>query len=159
VAAGFDLCLHLLSLDQGTEASLSAARAMVVPRHRVGNQLQYSPRIGIGTGEQLKETLQWIAKNCSQQISVKQMASRANQSERTFHRHCVIATGMSPVKWLNHRRVQMAARLLEDPELTIEGIAHSTGLGSATNLRSQFRAVLGTTPSEYRAAFHRAPRA
>ena len=48
-----------------------------------------------------------------------------------------------------------ARELLEETELPVEEIAAAVGLGTATNLRRHFRAVLGTTPSDYRRTFFR----
>ena len=46
-----------------------------------------------------------------------------------------------------------AQELLEHSDHSIEQIATESGLGSATNLRIQFRQVLGTSPTSYRRAF------
>ncbi len=40
-AAGIDLCLHVVSLDYGSEVAASVARRLVMPLHREGGQAQY----------------------------------------------------------------------------------------------------------------------
>ena len=42
VAAGIDLCLHLVRRDQGAAVANRIARRMVVPPHRAGGQVQFA---------------------------------------------------------------------------------------------------------------------
>ena len=44
VAAGVDLCLHLVRRDHGAEAANAIARRMVVAAHRDGGQAQFVER-------------------------------------------------------------------------------------------------------------------
>ena len=44
VAAGVDLCLHLVRRDHGAEAANAVARRMVVAAHRDGGQAQFVER-------------------------------------------------------------------------------------------------------------------
>ena len=41
VAAGLDLCLHILRRDHGAALANAIARRIVVPPHREGGQAQY----------------------------------------------------------------------------------------------------------------------
>ncbi|GIJ23808.1 hypothetical protein Vlu01_44320 [Micromonospora lutea] len=61
--------------------------------------------------------------------------------------------GTSPRAWLIAARLRLACTLLESGDLTVEEIARRSGLGSAANLRLQFRRAYATTPLAYRAAF------
>lgn len=64
--------------------------------------------------------------------------------------------GQSPQAWLQGIRLDTAAELLETTDLGTEAIADSVGLGTATNLRTQFSAVYGVPPSRYRGTFRAA---
>src|SRR5664279_2358528 len=44
VAAGIDLCLHIVRTDHGAEAATRIARRMVVAPHRDGGQAQFIDR-------------------------------------------------------------------------------------------------------------------
>ncbi|MFD9021704.1 GlxA family transcriptional regulator, partial [Streptomyces sp. NPDC059570] len=48
VAAGIDLCLHMVRRDHGTAVANDVARRTVVPPHRDGGQAQYIHRPGAG---------------------------------------------------------------------------------------------------------------
>ena len=56
VAAGIDLCLHLVRTDHGAEAATRIARRMVVAPHRDGGQAQFIDRpISAGAQTELAE--------------------------------------------------------------------------------------------------------
>jgi transcriptional regulator GlxA family with amidase domain len=59
------------------------------------------------------------------------------------------------MQWIMRARIDRARELLEETDLAVEEISSTVGLGTATNLRRHFRAVLGTTPSDYRRTFFR----
>lgn len=60
---------------------------------------------------------------------------------------------MSPGEWLSVERVNLAKILIEETTQDFETIAAKSGLGTATNLRHQFRRRLGLSPRSFRKAF------
>lgn len=157
MAAGIDLCLHLLQRDRGPRAALDRARRMVVPVRRSGNQAQFSPAAPALEDGPIGDAMRWAEQRLGEPITVEQLARRACTSPRTLSRWFRERVGASPHEWLTRRRVDAAARLLESPDRSVDEIAAACGLGSAANLRQRFRAAYGTTPTGYRAAFATAP--
>lgn len=157
VAAGIDLCLRLVEVDFGHEASLLAARNMVAPLRRSGDQRQFLPTAraeDLSGRPQLRAAFTWATENLSEEITVADLARRAHQSPRTFSRHVRSVIGTSPKSWLTSQRISRAAQLLEQSDLAVDAIAQQVGMGTGSTLRSQFRSVYGVTPSAYRRAFH-----
>ncbi len=154
-AACIDLCLHLVRKDFGAEVANTVARQMVVPPHRDGGQAQFvSTAIReVQDHDPFSETLQWAQSHLSEPLSVEILAHRAAMSPRTFARRFTETTGVAPHQWLVRQRVMLAQRLLETTDLPIDRVAEDCGLGTATNLRSHFRATIGTTPTAYRRTF------
>ena len=74
-------------------------------------------------------------------------------SPRTFARRFVSATGSAPYQWLLRQRVQLARRLLESSDLSIEAVAEKSGFQTASNLRKHFGRVVHRSPKAYREAF------
>ncbi|MGK0185387.1 MAG: AraC-like DNA-binding protein/mannose-6-phosphate isomerase-like protein (cupin superfamily) [Verrucomicrobiales bacterium] len=64
-------------------------------------------------------------------------------------------TGMPPMKYLERRRAQHAARLMLGTPLSNEEIAEQVGYASAANLDEQMKSTTGRTAREYRADFCR----
>jgi len=62
-------------------------------------------------------------------------------------------TGESVTRFINGFRVQHAAQLLETTDLPVTEVMLDAGFLSKSSFNSEFRRVLGKTPSEYRKAF------
>jgi transcriptional regulator GlxA family with amidase domain len=154
VAAGVDLCLHIVRSDHGAEAANAVARRMVVAAHRDGGQAQYVERpLPPADGESLEPTRAWMRERLAEPLSVEAMARHAGYSPRTFAHRFRAETGTTPLQWLIGRRVAEAQRLLEGTAMSIEEVAARAGFGGAVALRQHFGRVVGTSPTAYRRAF------
>jgi transcriptional regulator GlxA family with amidase domain len=154
VAAGIDLCLHLVARDHGTAAANAIARRMVVAPQRGGGQAQFVERaVPEPADGGLGATRTWMLERIEKPLTVAEMARHAVRSERSFARHFRAETGSTPLRWLHEQRILQARRLLEETDMPVEDVASSCGFGTATTLREHFRRALHTTPTAYRRAF------
>jgi transcriptional regulator GlxA family with amidase domain len=154
VAAGIDLCLHVIRDDHGAGAANAVARQVVIAPHRDGGQAQYIRQpVPAEAGTSLAATRAWAQNRLATPMTVRDLARHASVSERTFARRFRAETGTTPLRWLALQRLAIARELLEDGALTIEETARRCGLGSTDNLRLYFRRHLRTTPSAYQRAF------
>ena len=93
-AAGIDACLYLVRKEQGSRVANGIARRMVVPPHRDGGQAQYVVQpIAPSCDGSLRDLLEWLRAHLDQPLTVRQLAPRANMSERTFARRFVPTPG------------------------------------------------------------------
>ena len=155
-AAGIDACLYLVRKEQGMRVANGIARRMVVPPHRDGGQAQYVQRPvapTCGAGSTLRDLLEWLQANLDKPVAVRQLAARANMSERTLARRFVQDTGTTPQRWLTGQRILLAQQLLEETDETVDYIAERCGFGNAMALRHHFRLWRQTTPHAYRTMF------
>jgi transcriptional regulator GlxA family with amidase domain len=153
-AAGIDACLYLVRKEQGSRVANGIARRMVVPPHRDGGQAQYVAQpVAASCDGTLRELLEWLRANLNEPLAVRQLAARANMSERTFARRFVQDTGTTPQRWLIGQRILLAQQLLEESDETVDYIADRCGFGNATAMRHHFRIWRGTTPNAYRHLF------
>lgn len=154
IAAGIDLCLHIVRADHGAEVANAIARRSVVAPHRSGNQAQFVehplPEV---RSSGLAETLAWAQERLSEPIAVADLAAHAGYSVRSFCRRFRAEAGTSAWQWILLQRVLLARRLLETSDLGTEQVATAAGFSSAVAFRKRFRELVGTTPSAYRAAF------
>lgn len=154
-AAGLDLCLHIVRQDFGSARAMEVSRRMVVAPHREGGQSQYAPAHlpDVGAEAGLAPVLDWASSRLAETLTVDDLAAQAGMSTRTLGRRFVAETGTTPVRWLNHQRLDRARALLETTDFQIDRVARESGLGTESNLRQHFRERLDTTPSAYRRAF------
>ncbi|MFD3679053.1 GlxA family transcriptional regulator [Streptomyces sp. NPDC058613] len=154
VAAGVDLCLHLVRRDHGTAVANRAARLCVVPPWRDGGQAQYIDRpVPEPTVATTTATRAWALERLAEPVTLAELAAHARMSLRTFTRRFRDEVGMTPVQWLTAQRLEIARHLLESSDLPVDLVAHHAGFGSANSLRQHMRSVLGISPIAYRRTF------
>ena len=157
-AAGIDACLHLVARDFGTQVANSVARRLVMAPQRTGGQAQFIPTpVGRTPRSDLSQVMQWARERLHQPLEVRELASQAAMSERTFLRRFSDATGLAPKAWLQHERLSRARELLESTTQKSEAIAHQCGYRTVESFRVAFRSVVGLPPSVYRERFGRRP--
>lgn len=154
VAAGIDLCLHMVRRDHGTAIANEVARRTVVPPHRDGGQAQYihrpvpDPQLATTTTARA-----WALGRLHEPIQLRDMAEQESMSVRTFTRRFREEVGISPGQWLTQQRVERARHLLESTDLSIDQVASDAGFGTAQSMRQHLQAALGVTPTAYRRTF------
>jgi transcriptional regulator GlxA family with amidase domain len=153
VAAGIDLCLHIVEADHGAAVSGEVARRMVAPVHRSGGQAQFIRHAPPAGGPSLAATCEWAIAEMQRPLTVADLADHAHFSSRTLARRFVEETGMAPIRWLTLQRLLEARRLLEATDVPVEEVALRCGLGTAANLRLHLGREIGVTPTGYRRAF------
>ncbi|WP_232534036.1 GlxA family transcriptional regulator [Plantactinospora sp. KBS50] len=154
VAAGIDLCLHLVRTDHGSEIANRAARRCVVPPWRDGGQAQFIDRPVPRTPHtSTSAAREWAGGHLAEPITLHQLAARANMSVRTFTRRFRQETGLSPAQWLLQQRTDHARLLLETTDLAVDQVARRCGFGTAAALRQRLRQRIGVSPSAYRRTF------
>ncbi|NUU24332.1 MAG: helix-turn-helix domain-containing protein [Streptomycetaceae bacterium] len=154
VAAGIDLCMHLLRRDHGSEIANQVARRCVVPPWREGGQAQFIERpVPEPSGTGTAESRAWALGELHRPITLAEMAARARMSVRTFTRRFRDEVGMTPGQWLTRQRVEHARRLLETTDLAVDRVAERSGFGTAASLRQHMVGAIGVPPSAYRQTF------
>jgi transcriptional regulator GlxA family with amidase domain len=156
VAAGLDLCLHVIRRDHGARVAASVARRTVVAPHRDGGQAQFIarplPEPGVASGS-LAATREWALERIDRRLDVAALAAHACMSRRTFARRFVQETGTTPGQWVLEQRTRAAQALLEATDLPIEQVATRSGFGGPATLRLHFARRLSITPTAYRRRF------
>ena len=159
-AAGIDLCLHIVRTDYGAAVANAAARLALVAPVRPGGQAQFTDTpLPPETGTSLAETRAWIMTRLDRPLTLTDLARHAAVSVRTLTRRFHEETGLSPLQWLLHQRVDRARELLETTRLPVDQVARASGLGTADSLRQHLLRRVGLTPSDYRTTFTRLPAA
>ncbi|MEV5314134.1 MULTISPECIES: helix-turn-helix domain-containing protein [unclassified Streptomyces] len=154
VAAGIDLCLHIVRRDHGTAVANEVARRTVVPPHRDGGQAQYIQRPVPHPQQATTTTARaWALGRLHEPIQLRDMAEQEAMSVRTFTRRFREETGVSPGQWLTQQRVEHARHLLESTDLSVDQVARDAGFGTAQSMRQHLQAALGVTPTAYRRTF------
>lgn len=151
VAAGMDLCLHLIRQDAGPELAGATARRLVVPAWRTGGQAQYIEHSApAAIDDPLQPTVAWMEANAAEPLDLQAIAEQAAVSVRTLNRRFQEQFGTTPLGMLTNMRLARARRLLEETVLPVDRVAEQSGFGSYASLRHHFSRTVGVSPLRYR---------
>ena len=155
VTSGIDMALSLVEHDTDRDTALAIARQLVVFLRRPGNQTQFSTQLRAQTAhrEPLRDIQQWITEHPDADLTIDELARRANLSPRQFARTFTAETGATPGHYVDQTRLETARRLLEDTTHAIEHVARHSGYGTPEAMRRAFHNALGVSPAEYRRRF------
>ncbi len=154
VTAGIDLALALVEQDLGRTVALEVARYLVVFLKRPGGQSQFSAFLSLQAAEdKFGPFHEWLQEHLADELSLPVLAAKAGMSERSFSRHYLEATGLTPAHAVERLRVEAARLLLSETRLPVKRISQSCGFGSEETMRRSFLRVLAVTPQDYRGRF------
>jgi len=153
-ASWHDLVLYLIAREVGPTAAQAIARFHLLQWHREG-QAPYVPfapptNHGDGVVQRLQE---WLARNYSVASPVEEMVRQSGLPERTAKRRFTEATGMPPIRYVQHLRVEEAKRRLERTNAPIDQISFEVGYEDPASFRRLFRRITNVTPGDYRRKF------
>ncbi|WP_327298319.1 MULTISPECIES: helix-turn-helix domain-containing protein [unclassified Streptomyces] len=155
-AASLDLCLHIVRTDHGAAIANEVARRALVAPVRPGGQAQSTDTpLPPERGVSFAETRAWIMQHLDEPLTLSDLARHAGVSIRTLSRRFLAETGVSPLQWLLHQRIERARELLETTKLPMDRVAAASGLGTADSMRRHLARRTGLTPSAYRTSFSR----
>jgi transcriptional regulator GlxA family with amidase domain len=101
---------------------------------------------------------QWVALNYASSAPVAQMVALSQLPERTFKRRFSQATGMAPLDYVHHVRLEEAKQMLEGGNDPVEAIAVDIGYSDSSFFSRLFRRKVGMSPVQYRQRFGRLAR-
>ncbi|WP_148864598.1 GlxA family transcriptional regulator [Marinobacter fonticola] len=155
VTAGIDLALALVEADLGQALALAVARRLVVFLKRPGGQEQFSAYLmpEIGTTTRLSAVLDWIPDNLDKDLSLDVLAARIHMAPRTFSRIFVRDVGMTPGRYVERVRVEVARGMLQGGQVSASTAARLCGFGHPETLRRAFHRHLSVSPIEYAQRF------
>lgn len=149
-----DLVLYLIGRFVSPGAAQAMAKFELLERHAEG-QAPYLPFLpDTQHGDHLVSRQQdWLIGNCSVASPVAEMIGRSGLSARAFERRFKRATGLTPIAYVQHVRVDQAKRMLEQSDLPVDQISWEVGYEDAAAFRRLFKRIARVPPSTYRRKF------
>jgi AraC family transcriptional regulator len=97
----------------------------------------------------LARVLHHVAANLGRDLGVSELAAVAQMSPHHFSLCFKRSMGVTPHKWVVHRRVAEARRLLRAGSMPVVDVALSLGFSNQSHFTDVFRRLTGTTPKRY----------
>jgi len=154
MASWEDLAMYLIARFHGEAMAIKAAKLFLFGDRSEGQMLfaamQKPRRHEDGV---IARSQQWIARHYDTLHPVQRMVEQSGLTTRTFKRRFKIATGFTPIDYVQTLRVEEAKQMLETSTQAIDSIAHETGYGDPTSFRRMFKRLVGVPPGRYRQRF------
>jgi len=149
IASGIDMALWLVEQDHGPLVAARVARELVVYLRRDGGHEQSSIYLEYRTHlhPRVDRAQDWLIENFTTKVTLDQLADVVGTSARHLARGFKSATGLTPLGYQQHLRLEFAATLMQDPRLSLEAIADRCGFDDACSLRRLWRERYGQAPS------------
>ncbi|HOY04180.1 MAG TPA: AraC family transcriptional regulator [Saprospiraceae bacterium] len=94
--------------------------------------------------------VQYIREHLTENFTVQQLASLACMSKPHFFRSFKRELGLSPLDFILQERIQLAKRLLSDPNISVSEAGYQSGFNNLTHFALQFKKTEGVPPSQYK---------
>jgi len=101
------------------------------------------------SADRRRRVVEFVENNLSEPITLAALAAAAAMSPHHFARRWKEATGISPVRYVWRRRVEMAKRLMGNGGIPIVEVAMACGFTSHSHFTTIFKRLYGCTPSQY----------
>ena len=110
------------------------------------------PRIWT-SDERMNRVLKHIHEHITDEIAIEDLANVACVTKTYFIRLFKQEFGISPVQYINRKKVERAQLLLFTTDKSVKEIAYIMGISDHSYFIRLFRKVAGTTPQDYRRQF------
>ena len=152
IASGIDMALALIDRAHGPLVAIEVAREMVIYIRRDGSESQQSIYLDYRTHLHpgIHKVQDALVHDPARGYTLPELASLAGMSRRNLTRLFRKTTGISVKEYTTRIRLELARTLLNDPTMTVNGVAEKCGFSSGRQLRRLWQDSFGMSPSEQR---------
>jgi AraC-like DNA-binding protein len=97
----------------------------------------------------VKNAILYLNINLCAPLSTKDIAAHLNISPNYLSTQFKTETGLTITDYIRTRRIEMAVKLLNTTELSVQDIASQVGIDDASYFSKQFKQQIGMSPLEY----------
>ncbi|TYC53439.1 helix-turn-helix domain-containing protein [Rhodobacterales bacterium] len=154
--AWIDLALALVERFLGYGVAVQTARHFIVEFRRRDQRRfrRFMPDLRHGDRAILK-VQHALEKHSASGVSAGELAAIAGLPARTFLRRFKLATGLSPVHYLQELRMERARELLIETEDSVSEICFSVGYNDVPSFSRLFTRLSGLSPGSFRDQYRR----
>lgn len=98
----------------------------------------------------VEEMQEFLVQNLSEKLTIFDLSRRFHLSPTSCKTSFRAYSGKPIHRWISEKRMEKAATLLKDSDLSILEIAQSLGYSGCSQFNASFKRTYGETPSQYR---------
>ena len=108
-----------------------------------------------GRNETVKQVKKFIDDNYFEELNINKIAEDFHINVSALIRSFKNLVGLSPIQYLNRRRIGEAQTLLIDTNKSVTDIAFEVGFNNRTYFNKVFQKIMGMTPKKYREMYRK----
>lgn len=147
--AQMDLMLALIAKFAGQGISQTCARLLLLD-HRTSQAPYMAITFMAGQDSRIAKAESWLRKNIEREVTMDELAAAAGLAPRTFARRLKAVCDVSPVRFAQRIRSEIAVTLLETTNLSVDEISRRVGYAEPSTLRRLLRRDANRAPSKLR---------
>lgn len=146
--SAFERLIDLLGSPEDIAVLAPLVQREILYRLLVGEQGERLRQIGAaGTqSQQIAQAIDWLKGNFNQPLHIDDLASLAQMSTSTFHRHFRSVTSMSPLQFQKSLRLHEAKRLMLTDRMDAASAAFEVGYESHSQFNREYSRLFGAPP-------------
>jgi len=121
-----------------------------IARHNKFSIEDSNGMISKNISKECSKVKRYFDSNYSENISLENLSSITNMNKYYLIHAFTKYTGMSPINYLNNRRIEESKALLETTDHSIAEISSMIGFSSQSYFSQAFRKKIGISPNEYK---------
>ncbi|RDI13299.1 AraC family transcriptional regulator [Flavobacterium sp. AG291] len=103
----------------------------------------------IDTDSAIYAITDYIRKNITSNISLKELSEKACMSTTSFYRYFKRELGMSPIEFILNEKIKQTKKLLKNPGIQINEVCYMAGFDDCNYFIRLFKKYEGITPKQY----------
>jgi len=150
----FHLLLHLIQKYCGADKAIRTAKFFAIDMDR-DSQSYFSTFQPFHNhhDELVASAQQKIESNYGDACTIEEIIKDIPASRRNIVRRFKQVTGITPIEYLQHTRIEAAKKLLEQTDKQMTEVIYTSGYNDPKAFRKIFRKSVGMTPTKYREKF------
>jgi transcriptional regulator GlxA family with amidase domain len=147
--AQMDLMLAVIAKFAGARISTACARYLLLD-HRTSQAPYMAITFLAGQDDRIAKAESWLRRNIQREFTMDELAAAAGLAPRTFARRLKAVCDLSPVRFAQRIRGEVAVTLLETTRLSVDEISRRVGYAEPSTLRRLLRRDSSRSPSGLR---------
>jgi len=150
----FHLLLLLVQKHCGADTAIRIAKIFAIDMDRYKQSYFSTFRPDYTHNDELVKDVQKKIETAYREAeTIEEIIKDIPASRRNIVRRFTQATGIPPIEYLQHVRIQSAKQLLEHTNQSITEVIDNTGYSDPKSFRKTFRRIVGMAPQEYKEKF------
>lgn len=102
----------------------------------------------------LQNIIHYIDDHLSKDLTIEELSQIMHFHPNYFIKYFKSHLGLSPIQYINKRRLEKAKYLISNTDMTLGEVAHSSGFSDLSHFSKSFKKHTGVTPKKFRGAPH-----